>query len=97
MKEKKFKPKKNITIDNEIRFNRELTRGQKLFFAEIKSLIENSKEKKIMYKSREMASMFNVSHQSVLNWIKRLCILGFIEIGIEYVNYKQSYSIKLKS
>lgn len=73
-----------IKLHKTIRFHPKLTFGEKLFLAEVQSLISNSEPKKFYFTLRKLSEMFGVSHQTVKNWIRKLVNLGFLEIGMDY-------------
>lgn len=77
-----FQPE--IKLHRNIRFHPDLTFGEKMFLAEIQSLIFNSESKRLPYTLRKLSEMFGVSHQTIKNWIKKLVHLGFIEVGVDY-------------
>lgn len=72
-----IEPKQTITIDRSIRFNDNLTFGEKLFLAEIQSLCS---EGPCQYHRSELSNIFGVSEPSIYNWMKKLCSLGYVEI-----------------
>jgi len=76
-----FIPETMIPLHKKIRFHPDLSFGEKLFYGEIESL---SREKLCPYSSRRMSEIFGVSHQTILNWVKKLIDLGLIEIGVDY-------------
>lgn len=82
MKDKKeicsYVPKETIYLNQELRFNKKLTWGEKVFLAEIKSLCDDNF---CPYCPNQLAKTFGVSRVSVNSWIKKLCALGFIEIN----------------
>ena len=78
-----FCPETEINIHKAIRFHPELSYGEKLFFAEIDSM---SKNKQCPFSSRKMSEIFGVSHQTILNWVKKLMDLDLIEIRVDYRN-----------
>lgn len=77
-----FQPE--IKISKIIRFHPQLTCGEKMFFAEVQSIISNSESKKFPFTLRKLSKMFGVSHQTIKNWVKKLVELGFLETGIDY-------------
>jgi hypothetical protein len=77
-----FQPE--IRLDKNIRFHPDLTFGEKIFLAEIQSIISHNESKKFHYTLRKLSEMFGVSHQTAKNWIKKLVNLGFLEIGFNY-------------
>lgn len=70
-----------IPIHKNIRFHPKLNFGEKMFYAEIDSI---SREKHCPFSSRKMSEIFGVSHQTILNWVKKLIDLDLIEIGVDY-------------
>ena len=81
-----FEPKLNVTIHKDIRYHPDLTYGEKFFLAEMMSLTgPNSCE----FSSRKLSSQFNVSHQTVINWIKKLVRMDYLEITSECDNTEE--------
>lgn len=76
-----FSPETEINIHKNIRFHPNLSHGEKLFYAEIDSL---SKNKHCPFSSRKMSEYFGVSHQTILNWVKKLIDLDLVEIRVDY-------------
>ena len=77
-------PETTILLHKDIRFHSDLTFGEKMFLAEIQSLTEKSEGKVFHYSSRSLSALFGVSHQTILNWIRKLTDLGLLEVGIDY-------------
>jgi len=77
-----FVPEKTILFDESIRFHPELTFGEKVFLAEIQSLTADGKS--VNFSSRRLAEIFNVSHQTIVNWVKRLNTLGLIKVDLDF-------------
>ena len=88
-----FEPE--IVIDKTIRLNPDLTHGEKMFLAEIQSIISHQETKKLHYTLRDLSKSFNVSHQTIKNWIKKLSNLGFVEIGFDYNTKCHRHYLKL--
>jgi len=72
-----FSPDRIITMHKNIRFHPELTFGEKLFISEIYCIGEKGK---INFSYRRLSKIFNVSHQTIINWIKKLKDLDMIEV-----------------
>ena len=88
-----YEPETEILLHKNIRFHSELTFGEKMFYAEIKSM---TKGKNLPFSSRKLMQLFGVSHQTILNWTKKLSDLDLIEIGIDYRNHECRQFIKIK-
>ena len=88
-----YDPETEIHIHRTIRFHPELSFGEKLFYAEIDSM---SKNKQCRFSSRKMSDFFGVSHQTILNWVKKLIDLDLIEIGVDYKDPECRQFIKTK-
>ena len=88
-----YEPQSSIELHKNIRFHPELTYGEKMFYAEIQAI---SKTNKCPMSSRKLSKLFGVSHQTILNWVKKLVDLNLIEVGVDYKNqgYKQFLTIK---
>lgn len=71
-----FKPEKTITVSHSIRFNKDLVFGERIFLAEIVSLTKQGKG--LNSSCRSLSKIFKVSHQTILNWIKKLIDLNLI-------------------
>jgi len=78
---KEFKPEVNIPMHKDIRFHPDLTSGEKMFYAEIQSM---SKKGNCPFSSRRLSEFFGVSHQTILNWVKKLVKMDLIEVGVDY-------------
>jgi predicted transcriptional regulator len=76
-----FSPETEINIHKTIRFHPNLSHAEKLFYAEIDSM---SKNKHCPFSSRKMSEIFGVSHQTILNWVKKLIDLDLVEIRVDY-------------
>lgn len=87
-----FQPE--IKLNKTIRFHPDLTFGEKMFLAEIQSLILNGKSKKFPFTLRKLAEIFGVSAPTIKNWLKKLVGLGFLEIGVEYDNHEHRQFLK---
>lgn len=86
-----YHPETNISLHKDIRFHPHLTFGEKMFLAEIQSLIQNNEKHRFPFSSRKLSEIFGVSHQTILNWIRKLVALELIEVGVDYNNqdYRQ--------
>ena len=89
-----FSPETEINIHKTIRFHPELSHGEKLFYAEIDSM---SKNKRCSFSSRKMSEIFGVSHQTILNWVKKLIDLDLVEIRVDYKDPDNHQYIVTKS
>lgn len=89
-----YTPETEINIHKAIRFHPELSHGEKLFYAEIQSM---SKDKHCPFSSRKMSEIFGVSHQTILNWVKKLLDLDLVEIGVDYKDPDCHQFIKTKN
>jgi hypothetical protein len=87
-------PETEIQIHKTIRFHPELNFGEKMFYAEIDSM---SKKKHCPFSSRKMSEFFGVSHQTILNWVKKLIDLDLVEIGVDYKDPDCRQFIKTKN
>lgn len=87
-----FQPE--IKLHKNIRFHPDLTFGEKMFLAEIQSIISNNESKKFPFTLRKLSEMFGVSHQTIKNWIKKLVNMGFLEIGMDYDNHEHRQFLK---
>lgn len=77
-------PETTIPFHKDIRFHTDLSFGEKMFFAEIKSLAEKNEKGTFPYSSRQLGEFFGVSHQTILNWIRKLEKLNLLEVGVDY-------------
>lgn len=73
----------HIQLHKDIRFHPELTSGEKMFYAEIESMSKNSK---CPFSSRKLSEFFGVSHQTIINWVKKLVDLDLLVVDIDYKN-----------
>jgi hypothetical protein len=88
-----YQPEIEIHLHKKIRFHPDLSFGEMIFYAEIESM---SKGKNLPYSSRRMSEIFGVSHQTILNWVKKLINLNLIEIGVDYKGDGCNRFIKIK-
>ena len=88
-----YHPEPSIPLDYDIRFNPDLTWGEKVFYAEIKSMCAKGK---CYYHQSSLAEMFNVAPVSIHTWIKKLCTLGFIDVSMDSEDPWCRLCIKLK-
>ena len=77
-----YKPETNIMLHKDIRFHPKLTSGEKMFYAEIMSLSDQNINKTCPYSCRKLSEFFNVSHQTILNWIRKLVEVDLLEVGV---------------
>ena len=77
---KDFKPETTIPLHKSIRFHPDLTFGEMIFFSEIQS------KNTCPFSAKNLGNYFGVSHQTILNWVKKLVNLGLLEVGIDYKN-----------
>lgn len=68
-KHKKFIPANNIPLHKSIRYRRDLTPGEKIFYAEISAMEEDGK---VHFSSRKLSDILGFSHQTILNYVRRL-------------------------
>jgi predicted AAA+ superfamily ATPase len=90
---KNYSPQTVIPFHKDIRFHPQLSFGEKIFYAEIKSL---SEKKYCPFSSRKLSEFFGVSHQTILNWVKKLVELDLLEVGMDYKNQECRQFIKAK-
>jgi len=91
-----YKPETNILFHKDIRFHPDLSFGEKMFYAEIKSLSEKNEQKRCHYSSRKLSEFFSVSHQTILTWIRKLVELDLLEVGIDFNNKDHRHFLKIK-
>ncbi len=91
-----YEPETNILFHKDIRFHPRLTFGEKMFYAEIESLAQKNEKKVCPFSSRKLSLFFNVSHQTILNWIRNLSELDLLEVGIDFTNNECRHFLKLK-
>lgn len=91
-----YQPETNILFHKDIRFHPDLTFGEKMFYAEIHSLAQQNSKKRCQYSSRKLSEFFSVSHQTILNWIRKLVELDLLEVGIDYNNEDHYQFLKTK-
>jgi DNA-binding MarR family transcriptional regulator len=89
-----YKPETNISFHKDIRFHPDLTFGEKMFYAEIQSM---SKKNNCPFSSRKLSEFFGVSHQTILNWVKKLVDLDLLEVGTDYKNQDCRQFLKAKN
>lgn len=84
----------NIPFPSSIRFNPNLTFGERVFLAEMQSLSQNKKA--LPFSSRRFSEIFGVSHQTIMNWVKKLTDLNLIEVGVVYESHSCRQFLKTK-
>ena len=92
-----YQPETNILFHKNIRFHPDLTWGEKMFYAEIKSLSEKNATKNCPYSSRKLSEFFGVSHQTILTWIRKLVELDLLEVGVDFNNKHCRQFLKTKN
>lgn len=90
-------PEAEIPFHKEIRFHPNLTFGEKMFYAEIDSLCNQNEKGICPYSSRKLCELFNISHQTILTWIKKLVELELLEVGIDVTKKECKQYLKIKS
>jgi len=90
---KEFSPETEINIHKNIRFHPQLSHGEKLFYAEIDSM---SRDKRCSFSARRMSQIFHVSHQTIINWVKKLIDLDMIEIRVDFKKHDRHQYIITK-
>jgi DNA-binding MarR family transcriptional regulator len=88
-----FEPKKRVTIHKDVRFHPDLTFGEKMFLAEVCSM----NKKTCPFSSTLLKDEFKVSHQTIINWVKKLVRMGYLEIIVDLENDLCSKFIKATS
>ncbi len=94
---KEYQPEVTILMHKDIRFHPDLTFGEKMFFAEMLSMTKKNKKGNCPFSSRKLSEFFGVSHQTILNWVKKLIDLELLEVGIDYRNKECKQFIKIKN
>ena len=79
-----YEPETCISFHKDIRFHPNLTFGERMFYAEIDSISKKNEKGVCPFSSRKLSGLFGVSHQAILNWIRKLSELGLIEVGVDY-------------
>lgn len=87
-----YTPSPSIPLDMDVRFHPELTWGEKLFLAEIKSMCNKGT---CYYHQSKLAELFNVSKMSISHWIKKLSQMGYIQIIIDVNDTECKHKIKV--
>jgi len=77
-----YVPKKTIPFSVEIRFHPDLSYGEKIFLTEIQSMTENGEA--YCFSSRKLAQLFDVSHQTIINWVKNLTKMGLLKVDCNF-------------
>ena len=84
-----YKPAETISLTQHIRFHPDLTFGEKMFLAEMQSMSVQGNVPS--FSSRSLSELFGVSHQTVLNWIRKLTSMNLLKL-----EYNASCSDKKK-
>jgi Mn-dependent DtxR family transcriptional regulator len=85
-----YKVEETILFPRNIRFHSDLTFGEKIFLAEIQSMSSRGNYPKLC--SSSLSKLFGVSHQTIINWVKKLTNMGLIE-----ADSSNPYNLTLKS
>lgn len=93
---REYTPETNISLHKDIRFHPSLSSGEKMFFAEIQSMAKATKKGHYPFSSRKLSEFFGVSHQTILNWVKKLVEHDLLEVGIDYNNHECRQFLKPK-
>lgn len=91
-----YEPETSIEFHKDIRFHPNLTFGERMFFAEIESISKKNEKGVCPFSSRKLSELFGVSHQGILNWIRKLSELDLIEVGVDYNSHDCKQFIKIK-
>jgi len=89
-----FTPEKTILFTEKVRFHPELTFGEKVFLAEVQSM--TSQGKYLSFSSRKLGKIFNVSNQTIINWVRKLNKMGLLEIDCDFDSPYNKIVIKSK-
>lgn len=73
----KINRNETIPFSQSIRFNPELSWGQKAFLAEIQ---DQTKRGKFYYHKPSLANFFNVAQVTIFQWVKDMCEKKLIEV-----------------
>lgn len=90
-----YTPQETFSFPSNIRFNPDLTCGEKIFLAEIQSLSKNGNS--LYLEPRALCKAFGVSHQTIINWVKNLSSMGFLEVECKYANHQKVCILKSKA
>lgn len=90
---KKIHPQKVINFTHDIRHNNNLCFGERIFLAEIDSLLDDKGE--FQFNPIVVGKLFDVSAQTIRNWVKNLRKNGFLEFVYDFDSpYKNKVKIK---
>ena len=97
MSEKLKKNSKDVArpFPADIRFHSGLSWGEKAFLAEIISMTKNGKYPSLS--SRYLSTYFGVSHQTIINWIKKLTRMDLLEVECNYCDPEKKFVLKSKN
>lgn len=80
----RYEPAASIGFRKEIRFNPDLSAGEKVFLAEVESMTAKGR---FPFKSQAaLADIFGVSNPTITSWITRLVKKGFLEVEMDFAN-----------
>ena len=82
--------KEAILFHPSIRFNPNLSAGEKIFLVELENM---SKEGAIPYSAKNLAQVFNVTKPTIISWVKKLVALEMLEVSLDS-NLKQHLRVK---
>jgi hypothetical protein len=92
--QKELSVAEEIPFPKDIRFNKNLTFGERIFLAEIHSMTVNGV---CPFSSSKFTRLFQVTYPTLKSWIKKLVKLNLIEIGIDYDNPDSNQQLKIKN
>lgn len=93
-KEREFHPEESISISKEIRFNNELSFGERFFLAEMKSL--SKKNKGLEFNITYLSQCFQVTRPTMMNWVTKMFNLGLMQVEFDYLNKNKKTILKIK-
>lgn len=83
-----------IPFHKDVRFNKNLTFGERVFLSEIYARAKNGV---CPFSLNGYKNLFQVTYPTLKNWIKKLVQLNLIEIGVDKDNPDCKHYFKFKS
>lgn len=75
-----YEPEQHIFVERSVRFNPDITWGEKMFLSEVKAMCRKGK---CYYQATELAEIFGVAPITIRTWVKNLVNHGFLEVIVD--------------
>lgn len=91
---KEYQPAPTILFDKKVRLHPDLTFGEKVFLAEVQAMNQHDS---CPYSVKTLSEFFNVSHVTIMNWVKKLVNMGLLEVTCDYSKKGCKHFLKVKN